>query len=70
MSTRHNDRNPSNKVKRLSGAHPKLELCPRLPRILGLSDIRNSFGRDALLITKGSFIYNVNQFPELYQEGI
>lgn len=70
MSTRHNDRNASNRVKRLSGKHPKLDKCPKIPRTLGITDIRNSFGRDALLITKGAFIYNVTQFPELYQEGL
>lgn len=70
MSIRHNERNPSSRVKRLSREHPELEKCLRFPRILGVADIRNSFGKYALLITKGAFIYNVNQFPELYQRGL
>jgi len=69
MSTRHNDRSATHPVKRLSGEHPKLAKCPKKPRILGLADIRKTFGKESLLVRKGDFIYDVSEVPELYLEG-
>ena len=70
MSTRHNDRSATNPARRLSGKHPSLAKCPRLPRTLGLADIRNSFGKNSLLIRKGDFVYDVSKFPKLYEAGV
>jgi len=36
---------------------------------LGVADIRNQFGEKALLVLKGSFIYDVTGVPGLYEKG-
>jgi hypothetical protein len=62
-------RSDVNKVRKLTGEHKELEKCRRLPKILGVTDIRNQFGQKALLIMRGDFIYDASEYPELYASG-
>jgi len=58
-----------NPIRKLSGEHKQLAKCRRLPKLLGVADIRNQFGEKALLVMKGSFIYDVTGVPGLYEKG-
>ena len=60
-------RDSVNPIKKLTGDHKRLLKCKRLPKLLGIKDIRNQFGLGALLVMKGTYIYDVSQYPNLYK---
>jgi len=62
-------RSAVNPVKNLSGEHKQLAKCRRLPAMLGVADIRNQFGMKALLVKKGIYVYDVTEYPGLYEKG-
>jgi hypothetical protein len=59
------------KVKYLSVKHPeaiKLHDCPSFSATGSIKGMKDKFyGRDALLVRSGSYIYNVSGCPELYE---
>jgi len=60
-------RSSVNPVRKITGEHKQLAKCKRLPKLLGVTDIRNQFGMKALLVLRGCFVYDVSEYPELYK---
>lgn len=46
-----------------------MDSFPSMHRRFPLREIRKYFGRKAMLVRCGSYIYNVSKNPEIYRDG-